>query len=125
MCDVLSAHPLEHLLPSNILQPRIQILHLLHNTLDLALIRTLNLTTFANGQVQRQLDVSKRLAADRPPAESGVRGLETDLVVPGVVGDEGEFAGGGPALGDDAVVIVEDFVDEDEDLEGRVAGVGV
>lgn len=46
-------------------------------------------------------------------------------MVPGVVSDEGEFTGGGTTLGDDAVVVVEDFVDEDEDLEGGVDGVGV
>lgn len=41
-------------------------------------------------------------------------------MVSGVVGNEGEFTGGGTALGDDAVVVVKDFVDEDEDLKGGV-----
>ena len=54
-----------------------------------------------------------------------MRGLETDLVVTGVGGDEGELAGGFTALGDDAVVVVEDFIDEDEDFKGGVERVAV
>lgn len=46
-------------------------------------------------------------------------------MVSGIVGDEGEFTGGGASLGHDAVVVVEDFVDENEDLEGGVDGVSV
>ena len=37
----------------------------------------------------------------------------------GVGGGEGEFAGGGAALVDDAVVVVEGFVDGDEDALER------
>jgi len=118
--QLISTYPLKHLLPPNILQPRIQILDLLHNALNLALITTLNLAALSNGQIQSQFDISQHLAAHGPPAGGRVRGLETDLVVSGVVGNEGEFTGGGTALGDDAVVVVKDFVDEDEDLKGGV-----
>jgi len=44
-----------------------------------------------------------------------------------VGGGEGEFAGAGAALRDDAVVVVEGFVDGDEDAlvrEGLVGGGG-
>lgn len=54
-----------------------------------------------------------------------MRGLETYLVVSGVVGDESEFTRGGTTLGYDAVVVVEDLVDEDEDLEGGIGDVTV
>lgn len=47
-----------------------------------------------------------------------MRGLETDLVFSGIVNDENTR--GGTALGDNAVIVVEDFVDEDKDLERRV-----
>ena len=48
------------------------------------------------------------------------RGREADAVVAGVGGGEGEFAGRGAAGIDDAVGIVEGFVDSDGDGEGRV-----
>ena len=38
----VSTNPLENLLPPYILQPRVQIPHLLHNLADLALIRALD-----------------------------------------------------------------------------------
>jgi hypothetical protein len=40
---------------------------------------------------------------------------EAEAVVAGVGGCEDEFAAGGGALGDDTVVVVEGFVDGDED----------
>lgn len=40
---------------------------------------------------------------------------EAEAVVAGVSGGEDEFAAGLGALGDDAVVVVEGFVDSDED----------
>lgn len=45
-------------------------------------------------------------------------------MVAGVGGGEGEFAGLGALGCDDAVVVVEDFVDGDGDGEVRVRGVG-
>ena len=44
-----------------------------------------------------------------------VGGREAQAVVAGVGGGEDEFAGGFGALGDDAVVVVEGFVDGYED----------
>ena len=54
-----------------------------------------------------------------------MRGREADLVVARVCCAEGEAASRGAALGDDAVVVVEDFFDGDEDFEVRVCGVAI
>lgn len=100
---------MKHLLPPNILQPPIQILDLLHDILDLALIRALQRAGLANGQVQGQLDpVARRQRGE--PAPAGRRGREAQLVVARVGGREGEAPGRGALLGDHAVVVVEDFL---------------
>ena len=59
------------------------------------------------------------------PSPAGVGGREADAVVAGVGGAEGEFAGVGAFGVDDAVVVVEDFVDGYEDAEVRVGGEGI
>lgn len=58
------------------------------------------------------------------PSPAGVGGREADAVVAGVGGAEGEFAGVGAFGVDDAVVVVEDFVDGYEDAEVGVGGEG-
>ena len=49
---------------------------------------------------------------------------EAEAVVAGVGGSEDEFAAGLGALGDDAVVVVEDFVDGYEDALGILVRYG-
>ena len=64
----------------------------------------------------------------QPASVRGAGGLEADAVLAGVGGAEGEFARVGAFGVDDAVVVVEDFVDGDGDgevgvrVEGTVLG---
>lgn len=53
---VCMTYPLEDLFPPDVLQPRVQILHLLDQRLHLILIRTLNLARLANRHIKRELD---------------------------------------------------------------------
>jgi hypothetical protein len=61
-------------------------------------------------QIERQLDAAERLAAEPAGVARRVRGGEADPVVAGVGGGEGDLAAGLAAAGDDAVVVVEDFL---------------
>ena len=109
-------YPLENLLPPNILQPAIQVPHLLHNIFDLALIRTLDLARLADREVQLELDAARRLSVRHPDAVGrGARRREAEPVLARVRGREGEAALGGAALRDDAMVVVEDLLDGYED----------
>jgi len=58
---------LENLLPSNILQPGVQIPNLLHDIFDLALIGALDLTGLSNSQVKTHLHAAHGMAASQPP----------------------------------------------------------
>ena len=60
----------------------------------------------------------------QPPSRRGAGGREADAVLARVGGAKREFAGVGPFGADDAVVVVEDFVDGDGDGEVRVRGEG-
>jgi len=51
-------------------------------------------------------------------------GREAYSVLAAVGGSEGETTLGGAPLGDDTVVVVEDFVDGDGDADGLVGDVG-
>ena len=105
-------YPLENLLPPNILQPPIQIPHLLHNIIHLALIRPLNRARLPNHQIQSKLDPRLRLSTTKPSAaRRGVVRGEADFVFAAVGGSESEAAFGGAFLVDDAVVVIENFVD--------------
>lgn len=107
-------NPLENLFPPNILQPAIQIPHLIHQLVHLALIRTLNLARLANNHVKRQLHVAHVLATDEPSTGGGrIGGLEAELVLAAVGRAECEASLGRAALVHDAVVVVECFVDGD------------
>jgi hypothetical protein len=113
---VALTYPLENLLPPNILQPAIQVPHLLHNILDLALIRTLDLACLADREVQLELDAARRLSVRQPAAVGrGARRREAEPVLARVCGREGEAALGGAALRDDAVVVIKDLLDGYED----------
>ena len=112
-------YPLEDLLPPNILQPAIQVSHFLHNILNLAFIRTLDLARLADREVQLEFDAARRLSIRQPAAVGrGACGREAEPVLARVSGREGEAALGGAALRDDAVVVVEDLFDSYEDAEG-------
>lgn len=107
---------LEHLLASHILQPCVEILDLLCGFCELRLIRALNGRRGTNSEVQLEFDPANLRAKE---GEAGVGrdvgGCEAYTVLAGICGREGEFAGCAAALGDYAVVIVEDLVDGYED----------
>lgn len=110
---------LETLLALNILQARIQIAHFLDHIIDLVLVRALDLGSVADGHVELELDAAGLGAVEEVAGGRGdVGGREAETVVAGVGGGEDEFAAGLGALGDDAVVVVEGFVDGYEDALG-------
>lgn len=105
-------YPLENLLPPNIIQPRIQVPHARGQVLHLGLVAALEGAGLANGDIQGQADAAVGLGGGQPAGAAAVgRGREAELVVAGVGGGEGELARGAAALGDDAVVVVEDFLE--------------
>lgn len=106
---------MKHLFAAHILQPRIQILHLLHERLDLVLVGALDAARLANRHVERELDGAVDAAAEPAAARRHVLRCHADAVLAAVGGAEGEFALGGAALRDDAVVVVEGFFNGDED----------
>ena len=93
------------------------------NLAHLSLIRTLNSARLPNRDIQRQLHHARPLPAAKP-SPSGVGGREADAVVAGVGGAEGELARMGSFGVDNAVVVVEDFVDGYEDAEVGVGSEG-
>lgn len=119
---------MEYLLPPDILQPAVQILDLLRNLTQFPLVRTLNRARLPNRQIQRQFHLSVPLPLAQPASRRGASRREADAVLAGVGGAEGEFARVGAFGVDDAVVVVEDFVDGDGDgeigvcVEGAVLG---
>lgn len=102
---------MKHLLPPNIIQPRIEIPHARRQVLQLALVAALDRARLANRNVQRQPDpaVGRRHRQPVGPPTVGRR-REAQLVVAWVRRREGELARGAAPLGDDAVVVVEDFL---------------
>ena len=107
---------LEDLLALDILQARVQVAHLLHHILDLVLVRALDFRGVADGHVELELDAAGRAAVEEEAGGCGHVGRgEAEAVVAGVGGGEDEFAAALGALGDDAVVVVEGFVDGYED----------
>lgn len=103
-------YTLKQLLALNIHQSPIQILDLLYQVRDLAVVIRLDLRGRTDSQIERQLDAAEGLAAEPAGVACRVRGGEADAVVAGVGGGEGDLAGGLAAAGDDAVVVVEDFL---------------
>jgi len=107
---------LEDLLALDVLQARVQVADLLDHVLDLVLVRALDLGGVADGHVEFEFDAADLRAVEEEARGCGhVGGREAEAVVAGVGGREDKFAAGGGALGHDAVVIVEGFVDGDED----------
>ena len=58
-------YPLENLLPPDILQPAVQVLDLLRDIINLALVRALNLACLPDRHVQREFDSAVDPAAGR------------------------------------------------------------
>lgn len=123
--NVRCTYPLKHLLPPNILQSSIQILNLAHNILHLPLILTFNLARLPDRHVEIDANAAGRSTV-QPPASGNmrVRG-ETDLVQARVGGGKSEAAGVTVALVDDAVVVVEGFVDGDLHAQAGIGAVHV
>jgi hypothetical protein len=98
------------------LQAGVQVPDLLDHVLDLVLVRALDFGGVADCHVQLEFDAADLRAVKEEAGCCGhVGGCEAEAVVAGVGGCEDEFAAGGGALGDDAVVVVEGFVDGYED----------
>ena len=107
---------LEDLLALDVLQASVQVAHLLNHILDLVLVRALDLGSVADGHIELEFDAADLRAVEEEARGCGhVGGREAEAVVAGVGGCEDEFAAGGGALGDDAVVVVEGFVNGYED----------
>ena len=114
-------HPLENLLLSDIAQSSIQIPDLRHDISNLVFVIALNARGFTDSHVDFKLDVSGRRTAREPTlGRRYVCGGEADAVVAGVGSREGEAALSVAALGDDAVVVVEDLIDADVKAHVRV-----
>lgn len=113
----MATYSLKHLFAPHILQSRIQVLDLLHQRFDFVLVRALDTTRFANGQIEGKLDGAMD-GATQPAASAGdVLGCDADAVLATVGGAEGKFALGGAALGDYTVVVVKGFLDADKDAD--------
>lgn len=105
--------PLENLLPADIVQPGVEVADARGDVLQLVLVVALDLVGLANDHVEAQADAAVVVGGGEPAgAAAAGRGREADLVVARVGGGEGEAAGGGASLGDDAVVVVKDFLPE-------------
>lgn len=103
-------YTLENLLAANVVQAVVEVLDAGGNVGDGVLVGALNLVG-ANDHVELELDAAVGGAGREPGrAARGGRGHEADLVVAGLVRGKVEVAGGGAGLGDDAVVVVEDFL---------------
>lgn len=104
-------YPLEDLLPLDVVQARVEVLDALGDVLQLALVGALDLAGLADGQVQGQLDAAVGVRGVQPVLAAAVaaRG-EAEAVLAGLVRREGEAAGRRAALGDDPVIVVEDFL---------------
>lgn len=109
-------YPLVDLLPPDVPQTEVEVLDARGEVLELGLVGALDLVGLADDEIQRQLDaaVGRRRGQPARAARVGV-GREAQLVVARLGGGEGEAAGRRAPLGDDAVVVVEDFL-----LGGRV-----
>ena len=109
------AHPLENLLPSNILQAPIQIPDLLRDLAQFSLVRAVDRARLPDRQIQIQLHIAMRGAPRQPASRGSPDGSEADAVVARIGGGEGELARRAAAGVDDSVVVVKGFFDRDGD----------
>lgn len=106
-----ATYTLKHLLPPDVIQPRVQVLDPGGQVGNLGLVAAVDGRGLADGHVEGEADATVGLGHAQPGgAAAGGGGGEADFVVAGFGGGEGEFARGAAALGDDAVVVVEDFL---------------
>jgi len=99
---------LEDLLPTDVVEPGVEVLDTAGNVLELALVAALDLVGVADGKVEAQLDATIGAAGREPAGTSrAARRGEADSVVAGLLRGEGEAAGRLAALRHDPVVIVE------------------
>ena len=104
-------YALEDLLAADILQAGVEVADALDDVLHLALVGALDLASLADGEVEAQLDAAVGAQDAQPVLAAAVAGGgEAEAVLAGVGGAEGEAARGAAALGDDAVVVVEEFL---------------
>lgn len=115
------AFTLEDLLATDVVQAVVQVLDTGGDVGNGVFVGALNLAARANDHVELELDaaVGGRRREPRGAARRG-RGQEANLVVAGLVGDEVELARRGASLGDNAVVVVEYFIDGDVNLQALV-----
>jgi len=108
--------PLKDLLSPDVLQARVDVPHFGHHLAHLPFIAALDGRGLADGHVELEFDAAHAAAGEEEPGGRGDVGRgEAEAVVARVRGREGEFACAGAALRDDAVVVVEGFVDGDVD----------
>ena len=105
-------HPLEDLLPPDILQTATEVLDALDNVGYLVLVLALNLAGFSDRQVEVQPDAVGVIG--EPSAVALVRRPEADAVLAGVRCRESEPALVGALLVHDPVVVVKRLVDRYE-----------
>lgn len=106
-----NTYTLEHLFSPDVVKTCVEILDAASNVFELVLVGTLELAGLADGEVEVQADAAVGVVDAEPSvAAGGGAGGEAELVLARVGGGEGEAAGFGTALGDDAVVVVEDFL---------------
>jgi hypothetical protein len=104
-------HPLKHLLPPDVVQPGIEILDPARNVLELVLVVALDGSGLTNDKVEGEFDAAVGVVLAHPVyAARRRRGREAEHVVACLGSAEGKATGGGAALGDYSVVIVEEFL---------------
>lgn len=109
------------------MQPAIQIPDLLHDVVNLALVRALDLARLSNRQVQRELDGAMDPIVAQAPRSSARRHVlrrHAEPVLARVGGGEGEAAGIRAPLRDDPVVVVEGLFHRDQDADVGFGDVG-
>ena len=116
---------MEDLFPPDVLQPRVQVPDLLHQRLDLVLVRALDPAGLANRHVQCELDCAVHAGAQ--PAATTARyilGCHADPMLAAVGSAESEAALGATSLGNNAVVVIECLFYGNEDADVGLGLVG-
>lgn len=112
---------LEDLFPPNIVESCVEVLDAASNVFDLVLVGALELAGLADGEVQVETDAAVGVVDAEPAvAARGGAGGKAKLMVAGIGGGKGEAAGAGTTLGDNAVVVVKDFINGDIDGDALV-----
>ena len=99
------------------MQPCVQVLDLLHQRLDLVLVRALDPASLSNCHVQGKLDGAVNTRVQPVAAAVDILRNDADPVLPAVGSAESETALGRSSLGDNAVVVVKCLFDSHEDAD--------